>query len=37
MMLLRLKSDEVPEGGDYKDNINPDSLIILYKARLNWL
>ena len=34
-MLFKVENpDEVPEGGDYKDNINPDSLIILYNSKV---
>ena len=35
-MLFKVENPEdVPEGADYKDNLNPDSLIILKTASLN--
>ncbi len=34
-MLFKVESpDEVPEGGDYKDNLNPDSLTILKNSKV---
>lgn len=34
-MLFKVENpDEVPEGGDYKDNMNPDSLIVLYNSKV---
>ena len=34
-MLFRVENpDEIPEGGDYKDNLNPDSLTILNHCKL---
>ncbi len=34
-MLFKVENpDEIPEGGDYKDNLNPDSLTILTHSKL---
>lgn len=34
-MLFKVENpDDVPEGGDYKDNMNPDSLIVLTHSKL---
>lgn len=34
-MLFKVENpDEVPEGGDYKDNMNPESLIVLKHSKL---
>lgn len=34
-MLFNVENpDEVPEGGDYKDNMNPDSLIVLNNSKV---
>ncbi len=34
-MLFKVENpDEVPEGGDYKDNMNPDSLIVLNNSKV---
>lgn len=34
-VLFKVESpDDIPEGGDYKDNINPDSLIVLEHSKV---
>ena len=34
-MLFKVENPEdVPEGGDYKDNLNPDSLIVLHDSKV---